>query len=173
MRSSTRILQYTEKFVRQPRSKYAKRPTSTVRSTSSNPHARTCSVVASRGERSGICREISKKKIWLTWLPRMMASPARALTRQGQPLETEQKRPLPPVGGPRGRGVERKLHSKAGQRVGEPSFVMYRRRTTSIEDGRHVHNPAQRVTARVNAPTIAMTCDDSGSAHPCYSGLQA
>ncbi|EEE05468.1 hypothetical protein BURMUCGD2_3711 [Burkholderia multivorans CGD2] len=36
---------------------------------------------------------------------------------------------------------------KAGRRVGEPSFVSYRRRTASVEDGTFSHNLSQQAGA--------------------------
>ncbi len=37
--------------------------------------------------------------------------------------------------------------SEAGRRVGEPSFVMYKRRTASVEDGTLWHNLPQQAGA--------------------------
>lgn len=39
------------------------------------------------------------------------------------------------------------LHSEAGWRVGEPSFVTERRRIINVKDGTLLHNLPQQITA--------------------------
>jgi len=74
------------------------------------------------------------------WRHGRLGIPARRLHRpapwhgQGQCPATRWKRPYCCLR-PFAWGVAWKLHCKAGRRVGEPSFVTYRRRTASVEDG--------------------------------------
>jgi len=89
----------------------------------------------------------SRMETWPTRHPRVTASPACALTRaRSMPRRQGRSAPAAARGTCLRRGVEAPS-GEAGRCVGEPSFVTYRQRTASVEDGTLSHNLPQQAGA--------------------------
>lgn len=89
----------------------------------------------------------SRMETWPTRHPRVTASPACALTRaRSMPRRQGQSAPAAARGTCLRRGVEAPS-GEVWRCVGEPSFMTYRQRIASVEDGTLLHNLSQQARA--------------------------